>query len=131
MRTASDGTIVSYDINADGCVTTRNRRYMSKVRNSHEEIESPENTGAVKQAIVQTKKSSGPSKMSNKRILCLTIYSIVCTASIVLTSYLLSIKCSIESTVNGDDSLVKNKSKYNILSGDLSGAGEGKCTTWH
>ena len=37
---AQDGTIVSYDINADGCVTMRHRRYMSKVMNSNEETES-------------------------------------------------------------------------------------------
>ena len=50
VRTAGDGTIVSYDINTDGCVTTRHRRYMSKVRNADEEIESSENTGAENQA---------------------------------------------------------------------------------
>ena len=38
---AQDGTIVSYDINTDRCVTTRHMRYMSKVRNS----ECTEDTG--------------------------------------------------------------------------------------
>ena len=44
VRTASDGTIVSYDINADGCVTTHHGRYMSKLKNADEERESSEET---------------------------------------------------------------------------------------
>ena len=46
VRTASDGIIASYDINTEGCVTTRHRRYMSKITNADEEIEGSGNTGA-------------------------------------------------------------------------------------
>ena len=36
--TADDGTIVSYDIDIYGVITTRHRRYMCKIRNVDEEI---------------------------------------------------------------------------------------------
>ena len=36
VRTADDGTILSYDIDFDGTITTRHRRYMCKIRNSDE-----------------------------------------------------------------------------------------------
>ena len=45
-------------------------------------------------------------------------------------SYFLSIKCSIDSTENGDDNLIRNENKYDISSVDLSKDGDGKCTTW-
>ena len=35
-----------------------------------------------------------------------------------------------DSTVNGDDNLIKNENKYDIFSVDLSEDREGKCTTW-
>ena len=39
-------------------------------------------------------------------------------------------KCSIDLMINGDDNLVKNEMKYDILSLDLSSDEEGKSTTW-
>ena len=36
VRTADDGTILSYEVNIDGVITTRHRRYLSKIRNSDE-----------------------------------------------------------------------------------------------
>ena len=65
-------------------------------------------------------KSSVLFAMSNKGVLCLIICSIMCTASLDLSSYLLTTKCSLDSTINGDDNLVKNEMKYDILSLDPS-----------
>ena len=36
VRTADDWTILSYDINIDGTITSRHRKYMCKIRNSDE-----------------------------------------------------------------------------------------------
>ena len=36
VRTADDGTILSYEVNIEGVITTRHRRYLSKIRNSDE-----------------------------------------------------------------------------------------------
>ena len=46
IRTADDGTILSYDIDIDGTTTTRHRKYMSKVTNSDNETEEENSTGA-------------------------------------------------------------------------------------
>ena len=46
IRTADDGTILSYDIDIDGTITTRHRKYMSKLRNSDEETEEENRAGA-------------------------------------------------------------------------------------
>ena len=37
VRTADDGTIVSYDINVNGVNTTRHRKYICKIRNVGDE----------------------------------------------------------------------------------------------
>ena len=36
VRTSDDGTILSYEVNIDGVITTRHRRYLSKIRNFDE-----------------------------------------------------------------------------------------------
>ena len=36
LRTADDGTILSYEVNIDGVTTSRHRRYLCKIRNSDE-----------------------------------------------------------------------------------------------
>ena len=36
VRTADDGTILSYEVNIDGVTTTGHRRYLCKKRNSNE-----------------------------------------------------------------------------------------------
>ena len=36
VRTADDGTILSYDIDIDGTITSRHRKYVCKIRNSDE-----------------------------------------------------------------------------------------------
>ena len=36
IRTADDDTILSYDIDIDGMITSRHRKYMSKIRNFDE-----------------------------------------------------------------------------------------------
>ena len=46
IRTADDDTILSYDIDIDGMITSRHRKYMSKVRNSDEETEEENRAGA-------------------------------------------------------------------------------------
>ena len=46
IRTSDDGTILSYDIDIDGMITSRHRKYMSKVRNSDEETEEENKAGA-------------------------------------------------------------------------------------
>ena len=38
-------------------------------------------------------------------------------------------KCSIDSTVNGHENLIRNEKKYDNFSVDLSEDGDGKCTT--
>ena len=37
-RTADHRTILSYDMDIDGVITTRHRKYMCKIRNSDEDI---------------------------------------------------------------------------------------------
>ena len=39
IRTADDGTILSYDIDIDRTITSRHRKYMCKIRNSNEATE--------------------------------------------------------------------------------------------
>ena len=46
IRTADDDTILSYDIDIDGMISSRHRKYMSKVRNSDEETEEENRAGA-------------------------------------------------------------------------------------
>ena len=46
IRTADDNTILSCDIDIDGMITSRHRKYMSKVRNSDEETEEENRAGA-------------------------------------------------------------------------------------
>ena len=55
VRTAKYGTIVSYNINVDGCVTTCQRKYMRKIRNTDEETEESGNTGAENTAESQAR----------------------------------------------------------------------------
>ena len=50
---------------------------------------------------------------------------------LVLTSYFISIKFLIKSTVNNDDNLIRNKNKYNIFSLDLPKDRDRKCSTWN
>ena len=50
VRTADDGTILSYDIYIDGITTSRHRRYLCKMRNSDEATvttEKEDSTGAL------------------------------------------------------------------------------------
>ena len=44
--TADDNTILSYDIYIDGMITSRHRKYMSKIRNSDEVTEDENRAGA-------------------------------------------------------------------------------------
>ena len=46
IRTADDGTILSYDIDIDGTITSRHRRYMRKVRNFNDGTEEEDRAGA-------------------------------------------------------------------------------------
>ena len=46
IRVADDGRILSYDIDIDGTMTTRHRKYLSKVPNSDVETEEENSTGA-------------------------------------------------------------------------------------
>ena len=46
IRTADDDTILSYDIDIDGMITSRHRKYMSKIRNSDEVTEEENRAGA-------------------------------------------------------------------------------------
>ena len=50
VRTADDGTILSYDIIIDGTITSRHRKYMCKIRNFNEATvatEEENSTGAL------------------------------------------------------------------------------------
>ena len=46
IRTADDDTILSYDIDIDGIITSQHRKYMSKTRNSDEVTEEENRAGA-------------------------------------------------------------------------------------
>ena len=46
IRTADNGTILSYDIDIEGTTTTRHRKYMSKVPNYDVETEEENSAGA-------------------------------------------------------------------------------------
>ena len=46
IRTADDNTILSYDINIDGNITSRHRRYMCKIKNSNVATEEENSAGA-------------------------------------------------------------------------------------
>ena len=39
VRTADDGTIVSYDIDVNGVITTNNRKCVSKIKNVSDETD--------------------------------------------------------------------------------------------
>ena len=55
IRTADDNKILFYDIDVDGTITSRHRRYMSKVKNSDVATEQENSAGAdpVQGRIVQ------------------------------------------------------------------------------
>ena len=92
---AQDCTIVSYNISKDVCVTTSHRRYMSKVRNSDEETESTEDTGTGdqdgSQQSLKQRNDQLHSRCQTKEVF-MTIYSILCMASLVLNFYLQTTK---------------------------------------
>ena len=46
IRTADDNTILSYDIDIDGTITSRHRKYMCKTKNSNEATEEENRAGA-------------------------------------------------------------------------------------
>ena len=46
IRTADDNTILSYDIDIDGTITSRHQKYMCKTRNSDEATEEENRGGA-------------------------------------------------------------------------------------
>ena len=46
IRTADDNTILSYDINVDGNITSRHQRYMCKVKHSNVATEEDNSAGA-------------------------------------------------------------------------------------
>ena len=48
IRTADDNTILSYDIDIDGTITSRHRKYMCKTKNSDEVTEEENRAGASK-----------------------------------------------------------------------------------
>ena len=58
VRTANEGTFVSYCIEVEGCVKTCHRKYMSKIRNAAEEIEDSGNTRAENTARAESKAGS-------------------------------------------------------------------------
>ena len=46
IRTANDNTILSYDIDIDGTITSRHLKYMCKTKNSNEATEEENRAGA-------------------------------------------------------------------------------------
>ena len=46
VRTADDDRILSYDIDIDGTITSRHRKYMAKVKNSNVATEQENSAGA-------------------------------------------------------------------------------------
>ena len=67
-----------------------------------------------------------------KAVFCLSVYATLCTIVVGLLSYVLSrqLACEIKSEVSGNENLVRNNTKYNILSVDLSKDGNNKCRVW-
>ena len=66
----------------------------------------------------------------SKGILCLAVYAVLFTIALGVTSYFLSIKCEIKSVVTGNENMIWNEAKYNILSLDLNKEGDKKCSKW-
>ena len=66
----------------------------------------------------------------SKGILSLSVYATLCTFVVGVRSYVVSLKCEIQSTVSGSDNLVRNKAKYDTLCLDLNKDGSQKCGVW-
>ena len=66
----------------------------------------------------------------SKGVLCLAVYGTLCTIVVGVLSYFLSLKCESQTTVSGNDKLVRSEAKYDILSLDLSKDGDKKCGIW-
>ena len=64
-----------------------------------------------------------------KGVLCLAVYAVLWTIVQGVTSYFLSLKCKIKSTVNGNENQIKNENKYDISSVDFS-KDDKKCSKW-
>ena len=61
VRTAADGTIVSYDINTSGVTTTRHRRFLMKLHNSPVSSEATQTVDTDRTE--QGKEGAGPEGM--------------------------------------------------------------------
>ena len=52
----------------------------------------------------------------SKGALCIGVYAVLCTNALGGTSYFLSMKCEIKSTVNGNKNQIRNENKYDVFS---------------
>ena len=58
VRTSDDGTIVSYDIDVNGVITTGHGKYMSKIKNADDETEDSGNIGGENTTGAESRASS-------------------------------------------------------------------------
>ena len=70
----------------------------------------------------------------SKAICCLSIYATICTALIIILSYVISaeISCSLITDVSGTDNKVTTSNNYEFLSFDNRRSEDGgeQCNTW-
>ena len=70
----------------------------------------------------------------SKAILCLSIYSTICTVIIIALSYVIAQQssCKMVTDVSGNDNKVKTTAKYDILSFDMSRSKDSsnQCDVW-
>ena len=87
-------------------------------------------SGSTHSSKTEYRKGSVGQKMSNRGTVILIIYLVICTISLRLMIYFLTLKCSTDSTIKGDNYIIWNQNKYDILSVDMSKDGSTKCTKW-
>ena len=139
-RISEDGTISSYEIKIGDHLTTRHRRYMSKIKNTGVETDE----SGIPEKRTEAEPWSGPThssrngyrlgslaqEMLNRGTVILIIYSVICTIALGIMIYFLTLKCSVDFRFKGDNNIIRNQNKYNILSVNMSKDGARKCSRW-
>ena len=94
-------------------------------RTEPEPLPSPANSSKI-----GYRKGSVAQEMSNRGTIIFIIYLVICTTSMGIMIYFLTLKCSNDSTVEGDNDIIRNQIKYDILSVDMSNDIGQKCSKW-
>ena len=58
VRTSDDDTIVSYEIDVNGVITTHHRKYMNKIKNADDDTEDSGNSGGENTAGAESQTGS-------------------------------------------------------------------------